>query len=183
LTIPFAHTLAAACDVLGDIKHLSAVVHTRYPKVKALDTGKVIDADAPDLISVIANLSNDVPLSINFQGGHPEYGDPFIWEIEGSRGKIVLTAQTGHTQMTEFKITHYTPSSQQPELINIAGADDPLGPHTNVAEIYRRVASDIFHGTSSAPSFDDAVILHKLIDDIRLSSARRQWVIPSTVAW
>lgn len=180
LTIPFAHTLVAACDVLGDIKHLSAVVHTRYPKVKALDTGKVIDADAPDFISVIANLSNGAPLSIHFQGGHPEYGEPFIWEIEGSKGKIVLTAQTGHTQMAEFEITHYTPPSQQPELINIADTDDPFGPHTNVREIYNRIASDIFHGTSSAPSFDDAVILHKLIDDIRLSSARRQWVIPST---
>ncbi len=180
LTIPFAHTLAVACDVLGDIRHLSAVVHTRYPKVKALDTGKLIDADAPDYISVIANLGNGAPLSIHFQGGHPEYGDPFIWEIEGSRGKIVLTAQTGHTQMAEFEITHYTPASQQPELINIASADDPFGPHTNVREIYGRVASDILHGTSLAPSFDDAVILHKLIDDIRLSSTRKQWVIPST---
>lgn len=180
LTIPFAHTLAAACDVLGDIRHLSAIVHTRYLKVKALDTGKVIDADAPDYISVIANLSNGAPLSIYFQGGHPEYGDPFIWEIEGSKGKIVLKAQTGHTQMADFTIHHYMPSGQQPALINIASADDRFGPHTNIGEIYNRIANDILHGTSSVPSFDDAVILHKLIDDIRLSSTQRQWVMISS---
>lgn len=181
LTIPFAHTLAAACDVLGDVRDLSAVVHTRYTKVKVLDTGKFIDADAPDFISVIGNLSNDAPFSINFQGGHPVNGDAFIWEIEGSKGKIVIKAQTGHTQMADFTISHYTPSGQEPGLINTANADDhvPFGPDTNVREMYNRIASDILHGTNSAPSFDDAVILHKLIDDIRLSSTLRQWVIPS----
>jgi len=180
LTIPFAHTLAVACDILGDIKHLSAAVHTRYPKVKALDTGKFIDADAPDFISVIASLSNGAPFSINFQGGHPVNGDTFIWEIEGSKGKIVLKAETGHTQMADFTITHYTQSSQQPELIKTTNADDVFGPHTNVRAMYNRIAGDILHGTSSAPSFDDAVILHKLIEDIRLSSIKRQWVTPST---
>lgn len=177
LTIPFAHTLAAASDVLGNITHLSAVVHTRYPKVKALDTGKVIDADAPDYISVIADLANGAPLSIHFQGGQPIDGNAFIWEIEGSKGKIVLKAQTGHTQMADFTINHYTKSNREPELISVAHADDPFGPHTNVVEMYKRIAGDINHGTSTAPSFDDALSLHKLIEDIRLSSTRRQWVM------
>jgi len=179
LTIPFAHTLAAVCDILGDIKHLSAVIHTRYPKVKALDTGKFIDADAPDFISVIASLGNDAPLSINFQGGHPVYGDAFIWEIEGSKGKIILRAQTGHTQIADFTISHYTPSSKHPESINVTNADDPFGPHTNVREMYNRIADDIQLGTSSAPSFDDAVILHKMIDEACFSSTQRRWIVPS----
>ncbi|CAG4995504.1 hypothetical protein DYBT9275_01654 [Dyadobacter sp. CECT 9275] len=180
LTIPFAHTLAAVCDVLGDIRDLSAIVHTRYPKVKALDTGKFIDADAPDFISVIGNLNKEAPFSINYQGANSVNGDAIIWEIEGSKGKIVLKAQTGHTQMADFTISHYTPSSQEPELINIDNKEESFGPHTNVREMYNRIASDILHGTNSAPSFDDAVILHKLIDDIRFSSSRKQWVIPST---
>ncbi|MCF2487708.1 hypothetical protein [Dyadobacter sp. CY347] len=55
-----------------------------------------ISADAPDYISVIVNLANGAPLSINFQGGDRADGDAFVWEIEGSKGKIVLRAQTRH---------------------------------------------------------------------------------------
>lgn len=94
----------------------------------------------------------------------------FLWEIEGSKGKIVLTAYTGHTQIEDFPISQYALSGQQPELINIANTNDPFGPHANVGEIYNRIVSDILQGASSAPSFDDAIILHTLIDDIRLSS-------------
>jgi len=38
--------------------------------------------------------------------------------------------------MEDFTIKHYTPSSQQPELINIADADEPFVPHTNVCLMY-----------------------------------------------
>jgi predicted dehydrogenase len=40
----------------------------------------------------------------------------------------------------------------------------------NVAGIYRLMAQDISQGTRSAPSFDDAVGLHRILDAIELSS-------------
>ncbi|MCF0049311.1 Gfo/Idh/MocA family oxidoreductase [Dyadobacter sp. LJ53] len=179
LTIPFAHTLAAVCDVLGDINGLSAVIHTRFPKVRALDSGQFIHADAPDYISLIASLGDDTPFSIEYKGGQPVYGEAFVWEIEGTKGTIIITAPTGYTQLADFTIRVYTLPDQQPQVIKTADTAEPFGPATNVKEIYQRIASDIVSGTSSAPSFEDAVMLHRLIDHIRLSSKSRQWVNPA----
>lgn len=181
LTIPFAHTLAAARDVLGSIRQLSATVHTRYPRVKALDTGTSIEADASDYISVIASLTNGAPLSMEYTGGHPVYGDAFSWQIEGTTGQLVMTGSTGHTQLANLAITRYSGFEQEPAVIEIAGMDH-FGPHTNVKEIYRRLASDILKGTHSAPSFEEALSLHKLIEDIRLSSRTGQRISPASPA-
>ncbi|AUD00781.1 hypothetical protein CWM47_02490 [Spirosoma pollinicola] len=165
--------------MLGSIRELSANVHTRYPRVKVLDSGTYIEADAPDYISVIASLTNGAPLSMEYTGGHPVYGDAFSWQIEGTTGQLVITASTGHTQLANIAITRYSPSGQEPERIEIAGMDH-FGPHTNVKEIYRRLASDILNGTQTAPSFEEAVWLHKLIDDIRLSSRTGQRISQAT---
>ena len=179
LTIPFAHCLAASIDVLGNMSQLSGLVHTRYPRVKALDTGNYIDADAPDYISIIARLTNGAPLTIDYRGGQPIYGDAFVWQIEGTTGEVVITGQTGHTQLANFTITKYSPFHQDPEIIAVPGTNHSIDPSINVKEIYQRLASDLHNGTHSAPSFDDAVILHKLLDDIRYSSKTGQNVTPS----
>jgi predicted dehydrogenase len=112
LTIPFAHMLAAARDVLGDIAQVSASLDTRYPRVKAEDTGNYIDADAPDSVAVIAALRSGAPLSIDYKGGQPAYGDGLVWEIEGTKGGLVVTADSGHGQVVALKIRRYDDSNR-----------------------------------------------------------------------
>ena len=40
----------------------------------------------------------------------------------------------------------------------------------NVAGIYELIANDIENGTKTAPSFEDAVLLHELLDKIEKTS-------------
>jgi hypothetical protein len=46
--------------------------------------------------------------------------------------------------------------------------DDPV--IRNVAQVYKRLAADIRNKTKTVPSFDDAVVLGKLINEIEQSS-------------
>ena len=62
------------------------------------------------------------------------------------------------------------------KLADIAVPDDGIGFEDNVpgniARVYRRLAADLRGGTQSAPTFNDAVGLHRLID--RIEAAARQ---------
>src|SRR4051794_13623364 len=88
LTIPFAHTLAAVRDVLGDVAELSAVLATRYPQVLAVETGEFVPMDAPDQILVAGTLASGAPLSMHYQGGGPRGGGGFVWVIYGNGGGV-----------------------------------------------------------------------------------------------
>jgi len=48
LTIPFAHTLAAMQDVVGDVIEVSAILDTRFKEVRSTDAGDLVPMDAPD---------------------------------------------------------------------------------------------------------------------------------------
>jgi hypothetical protein len=50
--------------------------------------------------------------------------------------------------------------------------DDPV--IRNVAQVYKRLAADIKNKTKTAPSFDDAVLLGRLISEIEQSSKLNQ---------
>jgi predicted dehydrogenase len=54
--------------------------------------------------------------------------------------------------------------------------DDPV--IGNVARIYARIAADLRDGTRTAPTFDDAVKLHRLVDAIETAADEGQRVSP-----
>ncbi|NVZ19666.1 Gfo/Idh/MocA family oxidoreductase, partial [Pseudomonas costantinii] len=67
LTIPFAHTLSALRDVLGDVVEVSAMLETRRKKVMAVEIGQSVDMDAPDQILVTGRLANGATLSMHYE--------------------------------------------------------------------------------------------------------------------
>ena len=52
-------------------------------------------------------------------------------------------------------------------------ADPMVG---NVARTYARMAADLRHGTRTAPSFDDAVVLHRVIAAIETAAEAKTLV-------
>jgi predicted dehydrogenase len=103
-------------------------------------------------------------------------GTGLLWEINGTEGDIRVSAAGGHLQIFDA-------------VVEGAGADDaalqPLpvpetyfstslrgGPALNVAEAYARLANDLRDGTSTCPTFEDAVVRHQMIEAIEASAAR-----------
>ena len=165
LTIPFAHTLAALRDVLGDLTEVSAVLDTRHKQVLATESGDLVPMDAPDQILMAGRLANGAPVSIHYQGGEPRGIDGFVWDIHGTQGDLRMTGPTGHTQIVPLAI--HGARGDDRTLQPIAIPDDEVDLEDrvpgNVARIYRRLAVDLRQGTRTAPSFDDAVALHRVL--------------------
>ena len=178
LAIPFAHTIAALMEVLGDIKQISAVLDTRYKRVHCIGNGQWVDADAPDQIVIAGCLVNRAPLAMHYQGGEPKGTDGFVWDIHGSEGDIRVTGPTGHIQIVPLTIK--AGRKNDVRLEDVLVEDDGLGLNDlvagNVARIYKRLAADIRNGTTTAPNFDDAAVLHQVLTAIERSAEKQTTV-------
>jgi predicted dehydrogenase len=172
-TIPLAHTLAAMRDVLGDFGALSARFAHRFDTVHISDTGETVTKTVPDQIMVQGVLANGAAAAIHYRGGVSR-GTNLLWEINGEEGDIQVTGALGHAQMIqptvrgargeEAELTPLMPDASLYEgWPEFAGA-------RNIAHMYARMYDDICNGTHTAPSFQDAVALHELIDRIEQSA-------------
>lgn len=172
LTIPFGHMMAALRDVLGEIAEVSSQLTTCYPQVQVVGTDDCIPTDAPDHIVVAGRLANGAPLAITYIGGTPPGDEGFIWDIRGERGDLRITGPHGYAQIAPFRI--WERLGPDTRLREISPAPDPLQAlglvPGNVARIYQRFASDLRHGTRTAPSFEDAVALHRVLHAIEQSA-------------
>ena len=173
-SIPLAHTLTAMKDVLGPFADLSAKFVSRYKTVNVADTGETLPKSSPDQIMIHGTLESGAALSVHYRGGVSR-GTNLLWEINGTKGDIQVIAGLGHAQMVQLSIqgaqgdaTELTPL--QPSATNYEGwPDNSIA--RNVARMYARLADDIRNDTRLAPSFQDAVELHEVIDRIEKSAA------------
>ncbi|UOK73319.1 Gfo/Idh/MocA family protein [Ancylobacter polymorphus] len=166
LTIPMGHALAAFRDVLGEIAEVSAVTATRRTEVLAKDTGETLPMTAPDQVVLSGLLQSGAPLSIHYRGGEGP-GTGFIWEINGTRGDLRVTAANGHIQMAELTLEGATEGQRSFERLELPAVEgEPFPAESvpgNVARMYARMAADLNTGTRTATTFDDAVGLHRVI--------------------
>ena len=170
LTIPVGHTLAALTDVLGEIVQLSSVLAQRRNSALCLDTGKTLPMTAHDQVLVSGILAGGVPVSIHYRGGMPRGGDGLWWEIHGTEGDIRVSGPSGHSQMVPLTLTGVRGDGKEFQALKIpasylTGWPEDVVPG-NVARLYAKMAHDLREGTHTAPNFDDAVVVHRIIDSI-----------------
>jgi predicted dehydrogenase len=167
LTIPVGHTLAALRDVFGDVADVSSVLAVRRPVAFAVDTGEALSVTAPDQVLVSALFTSGVPLSIHYRGGAPRDGDGLFWDIHGTEGDIRVSGPSGHTQMVKLSLKGARGEDNVFRPLEVpasyrAGWPKDVEPG-NVARVYARMARDLREGTRLAPSFEDAVAVHRII--------------------
>lgn len=175
LTIPFGHTLAGVRDVLGEFSDISGRMILRRDQVKVADTGETVTATSEDQIMVNGVLASGAAFSAHYRGGMSR-GTNFLWEINGTEGDIQVKAGFGHGQMAQLSIfgaqgeaTEMQPLTPPAEMYD--GLPEEVIPR-NVRGIYALIAKDIREGTRNAPSFEDALKLHELLESIETSSAQ-----------
>ena len=167
LTIPVGHTLAALRDVLGEVAEVSAVLATRRTSTRVADSGETLPVSAPDQVLVSGILASGAPLSIHYRGGAARDGDGLLWEINGTEGDIRVSGPSGHAQMVQLSLKGARGEEKVFRPLEVpasyrAGWPQDVEPG-NVARLYARMARDLREGTRSAPSFEDAVALHRVI--------------------
>ncbi|WP_043434188.1 Gfo/Idh/MocA family protein [Cystobacter fuscus] len=170
LTIPFGHTVDALCWCLGEFREVSATLATRRPAVPVMGTNETRPQTSPDQVAVSGVLTTGAVASIHYRGGTSR-GTNLLWEINGTEGDLVFTGSSGHLQMTDLSLSggngkeKFGPLSIPERYFAAPGA--PQGSAFNVAQAYAQFAQD----PGSVPSFDDAVVRHKMIEAI-LEAAR-----------
>ncbi len=173
LTIPFGHTMAAVRDVLGDVVELSAHLANRRTVVRVIDTGETRPMTAHDQVLVEGVLASGAPISVHYRGGSPR-GTGFLWEINGSDGDLRVTGASGHAQMVGLSLTGARGTERELRPLTVPEAEYAGWPGDviprNVARVYARMAADLRNGTRTAPSFDDAVGLHRLIATVETAA-------------
>lgn len=167
LTIPVGHTLAALTSVLAEVAEVSAVLATRRTTALVVDTAETLPVSAPDQVLVSGVLASGAPLSIHYRGGTARDGDGLFWEINGTEGDIRVSGSSGHTQMVQLSLKGARGDEKVFRSLEVpasyrSGWPDDVEPG-NVARLYARMARDLREGTRTAPSFEDAVAVHRII--------------------
>jgi predicted dehydrogenase len=112
-------------------------------------------------------FASGVPICIHYRGGVARDADGLFWEINGTKGDIRVTGSSGHPQMVQLALngvqdgeTAFRPL-ELPASYRSGWPEDPVP--GNVARLYARMAQDLRKGTRTAPDFDDAVAVHRVI--------------------
>ncbi|MGY0614684.1 Gfo/Idh/MocA family protein [Vibrio sp. FJH11] len=174
-SIPLAHTLAAVKDVLGDFAKLDAQFVSNFKTVNVSDANEIRPKSTPDQIMAQGTLESGAAISVHYRGGVSR-GTNLLWEINGTEGDIQVTGDLGHAQMIQLTVKGAKDENKQLELLmpdnsHYEGLPEFAGAR-NIAVIYDRLYDDIQHGTETAPTFQDAVRLHEIIDGIEQSANR-----------
>jgi predicted dehydrogenase len=176
LSVIAGHAFSAMQSVLGPVSKVSALLSQRRSTVRVVETGEAVPMKTPDQVIVAAEFDSGAPLAFHLRGGLP-CGTRLMWEISGSERDLRISAK-----VEEVPVINISPlrveAGKRGELrfseIEVPssyyfGLDDAPAAR-NVAGIYRMMADDIRQGTRSAPSFDNAVGLHRIIEAVELSS-------------
>jgi len=169
INVPLAHSIDAVLYALDSrFEDMTAKTACVRPTVRIIETGAEVPLRVPDQVAVAGRLSNGSFLSVHFRGGLTR-GTNFRWEINGSNGVLVVTTPVGYVGEGGFRVQGARGAEVLRDLVipPMYAGGLPEGITQSVALAYRRLASDLREGTHLAPTFDDAVELQRLIDEIR----------------
>jgi predicted dehydrogenase len=175
LSIIGGHAIAAVQSVLGRIDEVGAVLSQRRQTVRIVETGDTLPMQTHDHVMINAVLQSGAPLSLQLRGGLPR-GTRLLWEINGTEGDLRITVtneQVPVINISPLRVEAGRKGEEGYRELEIPqsyyfGLEDAVAAR-NVAGIYRLMAEDLLLGTDTAPDFDDAVALHKVLDAIEQS--------------
>ena len=184
LTIPVGHTLAAVREVLGEVTDLSARLVNRRTSARVDGTGEVRPMTAHDQVLMEGVLDGGATISLHYRGGLSR-GTGLLWEINGTEGDIQVSGPNGHAQMVQLTLAGARGDERTLRTIEVpasfyAGLPDDVRAR-NVARTYAMMAADLRDGTRTAPSFEEAVTLHRLLAAIERSSDDGFRISPAVV--
>jgi len=168
-TIQGAHTLDLVIAVLGPFSDLSALASTQFPQVRVESKNGIVTQvrTIPDHLAVQGRLDGGVPVSIVVVGGRPANESVFDFTITGETGVLVL--EGGAPRGVQSGLLRLLLNGKEQPLDTFAVPEPETASH--VAGIYAALRDDILNGTYTAPDFNHAVRMTRLIEDALTASS------------
>jgi len=176
LSISTGHVLATLASAVGRPRSLSAVIASVNREATVIETGETVKVTAPDQVVLAGQLDNDAAFSVAVQGGAAPSGPGFELRIVGTDATLtVRPASPGSIHITDWSVSIARADGSAdnlavPDRLVTVPASVPGGPPRNVAILYQLLAQAIHTGHPVAPSFNDAVDHHRLLDAIQQAS-------------
>jgi predicted dehydrogenase len=165
LNVAAGHVTDALAMCLGEPAELNAVMANRRSHSRNADTGELLPMTTDDQIAVAGVLESGAVASLHFRGGDsPATG--LYWEINGTEGDLVIAGAWGYVHLGPVSVRGARhgegPLAELPvpdRYVLVPGLAGHEGePPYNVAHAYARL--------DDAPTFEDAVRRHRLLDRI-----------------
>src|SRR5947208_898975 len=178
LSIALGHAADALCHCLGEVRQLSATMTVRRKSFTIAETGESKPMTAEDQVCVSGLLEGGAAFTIHYRGGVSR-GTKLLWEINGTDGDLQLIGAGGQAQIFELDARGGNGAQSSLEILPVPeqyrwSPSQRPGPSTNVAQAYARFARDYREGTHFGPTFDDAVIRHRMLNAIETAAATGQ---------
>ena len=169
LTIPFGHAVDALCWVVGEWESVSATLVNAKPTL-VVDEGegktRAAKKTSHDQIGVQGTLRDGGGLvSVVYGPGMSSTGKNFYWEINGSKGSLVLEGAMGHVQMFHPKLS-FVGAGEGAKLEEVR-IEEAKEFSYNVAMAWEKFVGK---GDGSVTTFEDALVRHRMIDAIYKSA-------------
>ena len=173
LTIPVGHTMDAVCHMLGEVDFLSSIMASRRKVTINTETGEALPLTSEDQVAIAATLEGGVVATLHYRGGTSK-GTGFLWEINGSKGDLRLSAIGGNAQIFDLSLegAGLGDEAMKPLTIPDGYYSTSLrsGPAMNVAEAYAQLLKDMRTGTNNVPTFEEAVVRHRMLEAVEVSA-------------
>lgn len=168
LTIVVGHALDALEHCLGPISALQAMGGLRRSEIVFPEVGRTLKATAEDQWIIGARLGSGAMAAVQFRGGMVP-GDNLRWEINGTKGDLVITSPFGNVQPFGLMLAgsqngHELSTMQVPARYLLV--PDLPDPALNVAQHYALFAQM----SPESATFADALHIHRLLDAVQRSS-------------
>jgi predicted dehydrogenase len=170
VSIHGGHAIDAAIAVLGALGDIAALTTIQFPEVLISGTGERRARSIPDHLLTQSRLQSGAALSIEVAGGRAPK-PTFRFEVIGDGGVLILQGGALRGFQTGRLALLLNGEQQRLDEGEVANIPDEAA---NVAGIYAALRDDIRNGTSTAPDFEHAVRLTRLMDDIIASSRTGQ---------
>lgn len=175
-TIQMAHTVDLAVHLAGQLESLAALTTIRFPTLQVEGLPEGATRTLPDQVLIHGRMTAGGALDIQVVGGRPADDSPFRMDIVGDGG--VLTVSGGGPRGFQASLLSVALNGQVIEVDPLETAQVPNSV-VNVASIYAALRNDIRHDTTTAPTFQDAVRLTHLVDDIMAAADDGRRTTPS----
>lgn len=170
LTITAGHLLDGVTYLMGPFTKISAVLETQYKEVSIVETGEVIQANAPDYVAINGMLKSGALLSGQFRNSKIA---GLTIEIIGTKGEISMKSKDGLMfQWDSFNLQAALGENQSFQTLTVPSHYYHINPQSvnnisyNIAQLYAQFANDLQNNTYTTPDFQTGCRLHYLLDQI-----------------
>ena len=183
LSIYGGHFLDMLFYVVGAPQTVSAVVKNQFPTITLVETGEILPNTTPDQVVLAGTLADGAVFSIQIEGGKRN-GSGLQIDITGTEGDLKVSNPLSFTNVEDNLIEGSQGDGEMLRPLPIPATYHQVPASTldasvlDLAHVYAAYARARTGDSHDAPSFADALKLHRLIDLISEAAinGRRQTV-------